>query len=488
MQRLVLILLVVVCCRLCAQKEDYTWVAGLPPVKMDFTDTGFTFDPSFSQPTNYNFFNTSFTENDSAGNLLFFTDGASVYDRHGDIMENGTGLNPSAYLTQLDGGNGFMQAAMGAGKPGSDSLYYLFHFGVSDSCPGYPVELGGGVICKLFLSIIDINGNNGLGTVIEKNHVLMQDTVITGTEMTLIKHGNGKDWWLIKHGGDIYNRYYKFLVTADSITGPFTQDLGSFPNRYSGTFGTATISPDGTKFAGVTGGQNINIFDFDRCTGMFSNPDTFAILDSLIEDTLSFGTSLAFSPDSRFLYVDYPQFINQYDLHAADINGSKYTLITLSDTSRVDSQFLQMQLAPDGKIYIGPYDGRPFISVICQPDSPGASCRFSPCSIYMPCSQVNCDFWGLPMFPQYRLPTIECTTGIPQIAKQLNIKYYPYLYVYDMPPQTQLQVYNLLGQLVYSSSNYQNDWDVRKVVNAMYVFQLGLPDGTRYSGKVAVVH
>jgi len=579
MRQYTFILLLLFSVNLYAQKEDYSWIVGIKAVKMDFTSNGFAYDTTFHQASGTYFFGTSFTENDSDGNLLFYSNGASIYDSHGNLMENGGGLNPSSYLTGLINsgiGNGFLQGAMAVRKPSSDSLYYLFHFGVNDNCPGYPVDAG--YICNLLVTTINIRANNGLGRVIEKNLPIMHDSILNGTELTLIKHGNGKDWWLIKRGGYTQNRYYKFLVTSYTIEGPIAQDIGSFPTPNSGEYGTATISPDGTKFAGVTHGQKLNIFDFDRCTGLFSNPDTFPVIDTSISNTLSLGTSLAFSPNSRFLYVSFIEFIYQYDLHSSNIAASKVALINLSDTSNGDFQWLQMQLAPNGKIYLGPYNGSSFWSVINQPDSPGLACDLRPWSILMPCAgndSITCSFSGMPMFPQYRLPTMPiyladagndketckdtlvqlgstafvpqliytwssndpnavisdvysnhpkvstrqdsaqfyllvvdtvskhsclektdtitvrtnlCATGIVQTTSPIKIKYFPYLYVYDITPQTQLNVYDLLGQLVYSSANYQNDWDVKTVTNAVYVFQIKTPDGRSFKGRVVVVH
>ena len=571
-----LLLLVSISFRLFSQKEDYTWIAGISPVKMSFTDTGFIYDNAFAQIGGLDFFNTSFTQNDSSGNLLFYTNGAEIYDRNGNVMENGDGLNPSAYLTGLQSGNSFLQGAMGIKKPGSDSLYYLFHFGANDNCPGYPV--GAEHVCNLYLTTIDLRANYSLGRVIEKNHAILQDSILTNTEMTLMRHGNGKDWWLIKRGGYSSNRYYKFSITDNGIFGPIAQDIGSTPLSYSGVAGTAVISSNGAKFVGNTYAQGINIFEVDRCTGLFSNPISFMVVDSAIEDTFSEAYSLAISRNNRFLYVCGNYFIYQYDLLANNVAASRITLITLNTHSSGNSQWLQMQLAPDGKIYIGPYNGAPFWSVINQPDSPGLSCNLRPYSIFMPCASndtITCDFWGMPMFPQYRLPTMpiyladagsdkeackdstvqlgstnlvsqliytwssndpaafisdihspqpyvsthkdsaqfyllvtdtvskhscldkidtinvhtnHCVTGIVQTNNPIRIKYFPTLYVYDITPQTELSVYNLLGQLVYNSSNYQNDWDIRAVGNAVYVFQVKTPDGRSCNGRVVVMH
>ena len=81
------ILLLTISFKLYAQKEDYTWIAGISPVKMVFNDTDFTYDNNFQQVGGLQFFITSFTQNDSAGNLLYYTNGAEVYDRNGNLMQ-----------------------------------------------------------------------------------------------------------------------------------------------------------------------------------------------------------------------------------------------------------------------------------------------------------------------------------------------------------------------------------------------------------------
>ena len=84
--------------------------------------------------------------------------------------------------------------------------------------------------------------------------------------------------------------------------------------------------------------------------------------------------------------------------------------------------------------------------------------------------------------------TNQCVTGIVETTNPIRLKYFPYLYVYDIVLQTELSVYNLLGQLIYTSNNYQNDWDVRTVSKAVYVFQIKTPDGRSSNGRVVVVH
>src|SRR5215217_3779517 len=54
---------------------------------------------------------------DHDGNLLFYTDGISVWNKNHNVMPNGSGLLGDASSTQ---------SALVVPKPGSDSIYYIF--------------------------------------------------------------------------------------------------------------------------------------------------------------------------------------------------------------------------------------------------------------------------------------------------------------------------------------------------------------------------
>ena len=56
------------------------------------------------------------TISDTSGNLLFYTDGSTVYDKNHAIMPNGTGLL---------GNNSSTQSAIIVKKPGSNTIYFL---------------------------------------------------------------------------------------------------------------------------------------------------------------------------------------------------------------------------------------------------------------------------------------------------------------------------------------------------------------------------
>src|SRR5207244_1600787 len=90
---------------------------------------------------------------DTSGNLLFYTDGDTVWDKNDNVMPSGTGL--------YGGGGTSTQSAIILPQPGSDSLYYIFTVdGATGGC------VNG---CVFGYSIVDMSLNAGLGDVSTKN-------------------------------------------------------------------------------------------------------------------------------------------------------------------------------------------------------------------------------------------------------------------------------------------------------------------------------
>jgi len=90
---------------------------------------------------------------DSLGNLLFYSDGNILYNKNLDPMLNGSPLmNDDPNVTQR---------VVIVQKPENDSLYYVFFVGrgTFSNTGRY----------GLWYDIVNMNGDNGLGEVIEKN-------------------------------------------------------------------------------------------------------------------------------------------------------------------------------------------------------------------------------------------------------------------------------------------------------------------------------
>ena len=207
--------------------------------------------------------------NDESGNLLFYSNGLTVWNKNHQIMANGSGLksNLCSY-----------QTAISLPMPGNDSLYYLFHILTSNTCnnSSFP-EIDTGY----YYSIINVNKNNGLGEVVSKNIKFANSF---GRRITAVTHANNTDFWII-----ITQRFspnicaYRLsnsglsLLPIESTVGQF---LGEFPNNDT-QYGMLCGSPNGKYLirsvtpSVILPAYHAEIFQFNNQTGIVSNPIKF---------------------------------------------------------------------------------------------------------------------------------------------------------------------------------------------------------------------
>jgi hypothetical protein len=415
------------------QKEDYVWVLGNSNLPPDSFFSASVIDFNFQPPKieiKYHFFPVGSTKvdiSDSNGVLQCYSNGIHLYSAQNEIVENGEGFqSPSSYPL------GFPVVQGGIIIPFPNhprKLIYLLceiMFGALD---------GGGVFtaCRpLTYSIVDMNGNKGV--VLDKKIPLTYDSLFNG-QLTAVQHGNGRDWWVIGVPMTGSNRFHKFLADPYGISWDHVQIFGEPVNK---GLGQAAISPDGIWFAmydlagvaPVNTFTEINLYRFDRCTGMLS--DHIQVKDN----GLGLHGGVAFSPNSRFMYTSHRDKIYQWDLAAADIVASR-TLVAQYDGfvghNNKPTHFYNMKLAPDGKIYIsvppGIYPSR-YLHVIDQPDLKGPSCNVLQHSVLLP----TFNRYTLPNHPVTRLGVMEgspCDTLLsssvaePSVAEPGGWKVYP---------------------------------------------------------------
>ena len=99
-----------------------------------------------------------------------------------------------------------------------------------------------------------------------------------------------------------------------------------------------------------------------------------------------FRSGVAFSPNSKVLYVSSFKNVWQFDLTATNIPASQST-VAIYDGFRpngLSSEFHLSQLAPDGKIYINTVDASKYLHVIDYPDSIGIGCHVCQHCIQLP--------------------------------------------------------------------------------------------------------
>ncbi len=385
---------------------------------------------------------------DINGNLLFVTNGTYIADASGDTMQNGSGLNPSVYTSWYPDGLPPMQMNIIIPDPVNANMFYLFHTTVDDPVSALLNRF-------LYFSIIDMSQNFGLGAVTFKNQILINDSLSVGN-LTACKHANGRDWWLIKHKA-YSTLYYLYLITPYGIQGPFIQNIGKYRIN---DVGQATFSPNGENYAYYNlDGQNadMEIFNFDRCTGLLSNPVHIAMLDSAT------GVGVAFSPNSHYLYVSSLRYVYQFDVTAPNIPATQTTIAVwdgfYSPNPPLGTYFDIAQLAPDGKIYISTGNGTLHLHVINHPDSAGLACDLVQHGVPLPAYNYN----SLPNHPNYFLgalagspcDTLTSTSNELFISKQLNAFPNPNIGLFTLGFNAQkevgvLEIFDVTGRRVYS--------------------------------------
>lgn len=305
---------------------------------------------------------------DSNGNLLFYTNGVTVWNKNHQVMQNGTGLNGHISSTQ---------AALIVPQPDNDSLFYVFTTDALGQSKG------------LQYSIVNMNANGGLGAVIVKN-ILLQTPVCE--KLCATKHQNGKDIWVLAHGfGN--NTFYCYLVTKDGLIDcPIISKIGSIHDNSSATNapGAMKFSTNGKKLAVTVylyPNSKIDMFDFNDANGDISNHT--AITNIL----LPYG--IEFSKNGRHLFVTTrPNELITYDVSlnsSLDIENSK---VVLADYNNAPSITGLLQIGTDNKIYISFVDSL-HISLINTPDSGGTNSGFEYKKVYLNGRKTSL---GLPNF------------------------------------------------------------------------------------------
>lgn len=463
------------------QNSIKTWVGGQHAQINFSTDSTYEWSNSASILVSA----TSAIICDSNGALLFYSNGWSVFNKEYNIMQNGSGLALGDFSDFLYGFVTMPDAAMILPMPGSNTKYYLFHMDFNNINTPIGVCLFPN---HVFYSIIDMTLDNGLGGIIsgEKNIAIIDDT-LTQFGMQGIKHANGRDYWLFFHEYGT-NRYYSFLIDPYGIHGPYSQWTGEIFHQI-GAFQTSAMrfSNDGKKFLQLSWDSNkVELYDFDRCTGLFSNYQQFQLSDSN-----RWASGASFSPNSRYIYVSSNYYgigeILQFDLQNPDIFSSR-TIVGVDDgvNDPFKNRFFSQQLGFDGRIYIIAYDGNSSINIINEPDSAGLNCNF----LLRGLDWNNGSFWdGVPNITNYNLQaiigsycdTINSVSVSPTKSVSIELKPNPCnnqtrLLITGVTSTISIQIFNSLGVAVTPKQQLlPTNQQVNTLVNMAF-----LPSGVYY--------
>jgi len=414
---------------------------------------------------------------DSAGNLLFYagagpdgtwTPNGKVYNSNHQLMLNGNDIYAAGFYDEL----------LIIPKPGSNFLYYIF------SINTYVFDPVG-----TFYSIVDMSGDGGRGSVIEKNVQIAGDSLCGA--MTAVKHGNGRDWWLLIKGysalGD--STFYEYLITPDTIL----QTVINIGGNSWTSLGNLCFNKEGNKIAFVSFAGLIETFDFDRCTGVVSN--SRVIRRQFPNNSLQYFGA-CFSPNSNLLYVADEMEVSrlfQFDLNLPNPFLDRDTLAVIS-TSRYGGG--NLRLGPDNKIYWAiewdpggtfpyPYQANMYsqynmnLSVIENPDVLGSGCNLNLFSFYLGGKRT---YWGLPINPDYEMQPLwgstcdSLTNDIDKIEEnQLTVFPNPFtnvIYFNSGDQIKSIRVYNCLGEIILTENlNGKSELNVSKLSFGTYYFE-----------------
>ncbi len=401
-------------------KWDANWVLGYDThsstpegegILIKFTESAVTVD--FLEK-DMNMRTDNGTMSDAEGNLLFYTNGCYIANAEHQVMMNGEGINPgNIHQSYCARGYPMIQGVVILPALENPGLYHMIHHRANNGNP-YFSDI-------LYRTLIDMSLDNGLGGVVDKNVPVLEDSLWSGY-LTAVKHANNTDWWIINARG-FSDSYYKILLTPEGFEVVDLQAIG-IPSEIGSAGCQATFSPDGTKYVWYDQRRQVQVFDFDRSTGQFSNPQQL-----FIADTIWFG-GVAVSPDSRFLYVSNAIYLYQFDLQAADVQASKVVIDTFDGfSSPFPANFFLMQLGPDCRIYMSTGNGADRLHVIHHPNRKGKACGFKQHAVLLPQSNAS----TIPNNPNYRLgtPYPVCDSTIQLVTGSVAV----------LPPAGEVAVY-----------------------------------------------
>lgn len=438
-----------------AQKQDHIWLFGssaidnIDPLQTldsinGATNFDFNFDPPkvhYDSTRIWDIRTTNASICDGEGQMLMYTNGQVIYDGNHEIIEDTINYNDQWDNWNINVGDivindglPTIQGAIILPLPDQENLFYIIY-------SSYTLEISKTLEMKY--AVAEYNGNNY--QLSEKDVLLFEgDTLSTGN-LNAIKHGNGRDWWIVFSNRN-HSCLHKYLLTPTGLSFNNTECLG---DDYDSVRGQLYFSNDGSKLGMCsldkfgTDGAGIYIADFDRVTGVISN----VVQDNLLG--VSFSQGVSFSPNGRFLYATDSRNIYQYDMEANDIIASKenvamydgytyYYPTDLDSVTELSTRFGWMAQAPDGKIYISTTTGssRRFHR-INSPNLLGDACDVDQHSIVMPTSIGR----GVPNFPNFRLGPLD---GSP--ADTLGLNNHPvakYRYVQDSLEDLQVHFFDL---------------------------------------------
>lgn len=363
---------------------------------------------------------------DTNGNLLFYSDGRTIWNRNHLPMPNAN----EASGTGLLGDNSSTSSGLIVPRPQDDNFFYIFtvdephHF----NTPSFPNQsAGNGSNDGLRYSLVDMSLRAGLGDVVptEKNVELItydpnnpiQASYKCSEKITAVRADDCSSFWVLSHFG---SNFYAFKVTETGVeTTPVistVEPFVPFAGYRRNALGYLKASPDGSKLAvahhgfstqtATDGPGAVYLYDFDNDTGTVSNP-----IEIYSQQNNNSPYGIEFSAENKKLYAtvglgiggDGSSQVIQWDLEAANIAASAQIIHTSNSMSAgalqlgINKKIYRAQLSFSGNNAISRYLG-----IINNPEASGMAANYNEQGVLLDVNGTgqNRSTIGLPPFIQ----------------------------------------------------------------------------------------
>ncbi len=357
-----IVILLIECQTFCAQNNrNNIWMFGnytgvdfnsgvFPPPSITNAQTG----------TSYNIEGSAAICN-SVGQLLFYSNGAYIYDKNNNPMSRagyGYTLNWDSILS---GDPSSCQGVLISRFACDTNKYYVF---TTDGQSANSIGFVGpkGKWDGLHYTVVNMNLNGGLGDIdvtylssspgyiAGANKIALIDS--TNEKITAVPHANGVDYWVVAQRRN--KSLISFLVDCNGI---HTTPVISSDPSLAGFAGVGGLrgSYDGKCLLICSSGGVSQMADFNNSTGSINNFVT------LINGNTY---SACFSPNDRIIYFsDAAGNIIRFDRFAINIAGSVITQNVLTVG--------ELYNGPDGRMYFpaGNISGKTTLSVYNSPNN-----------------------------------------------------------------------------------------------------------------------
>jgi PKD repeat protein len=401
MMKYILILVGMSCWHTCfSQKYDIKWLSGLLGFEQYLIDFS-NISPSVEKLDNNNFVVTltNLTMSDIRGENTFFSNGCSIRP-----------INTPAPISLINQGDYFCKLLLPVNAPheifalpipDAEDKFIIFNYEITLPV-GQPSSTYNCFHKKALYHTVAINSDHSI-EVTSSDQILSQGCL---QKAAACKHANGRDWWIIL-GDNLEPRFFRWLLSQNGLEVRDTQWIANptIDSNPAGGFApndAMLFSPDGSKLLLNTIRGGLVLYNFDRCSGLISNPINFFDKDD-------YTLPAIFSPNSRYIYCadNKNSSIYQFDTYASDISTSKIEVGVwdgFSDPVHIyETKFGEMVNGYDGRTYI--VAGGAYIHTIEYPNRAGLDCKVVQRAYETP-SPTTFSIY----YPNYRLGPIDGTT------------------------------------------------------------------------------